>query len=53
MWDHYLQVCNDRIVRGKEVIDEYLDWSEDEYLDRSDFMDDYFVGDEGELSDIE
>ena len=41
----YLQVCNDRIVRGKEVIDKYLD--------RSDFVDDYFVGDEGELSDIE
>ena len=53
MWDHYLQVCNDRIARGEEVIDEYLDGSKDEYLDGSDFMDDYFVGDEGELSDIE
>ena len=53
MWDHYLQVCNDRIARGKEVIDEYSDGSEDKYLDRSDFVDDYFIGDEGELSDIE
>ena len=45
MWDHYLQVCNDRIARGEEVIDKYLDGS--------DFVDDYFVGDEGKLSDIE
>ena len=45
MWDHYLQVCSDGIVRGEEV--------EDEYLDGSDFVDDYLTGDEGELSDIE
>ena len=32
-------------MRGEEV--------NDEYLDGSDFVDDYFVGDEGELSDIE
>ena len=53
MWDHYLQVCNDRIARGEEVNDEYLEGSEDESLDGSDFIDDYFIGDEGELSDIE